>query len=64
MLGNDYPDNPLEGGMFQEYRKQKAIDEANGHTKCGTGDCCGGCKTAKVLDELQGKTVPNLRNKT
>jgi len=64
ILGTEYPDNPLEGGIFQAYRDQKAKDVADGHTKCGTSDCCMKCKTAEIVNELQGKTMPNLRNKT
>ena len=63
ILGNDYPDNPLEGGMFQNYREQKAKDMEDGHTKCGTSECCKQCKTSEIVNELQGKTVPNVRNK-
>ena len=64
ILGTDYPDNPLEGGLFHEYREQRAKDKAAGHTKCGTSDCCMKCKTSEIVNELQGKTMPNLRNKT
>ena len=58
ILGDGYPDNPLEGGVFQNYRDQKAKDVANGHTKCGTSDCCMKCKTSDVLQNLE-KEVKN-----
>ena len=64
ILGTDYPDNPLEGGVFQLYREQGEKDKAAGHTKCGTSECCMKCKTSEIVNELQGKTMPNLRNKT
>lgn len=53
MLGSEYPDNPLEGGVFQSYRDQKAKDVADGHTKCGTSDCCMKCKTADLIKKIK-----------
>jgi len=44
--------------------EQKAKDVANGHTMCGTDKCCKQCKTSEIVNELQRKTVPNVRNET
>ena len=44
--------------------EQKAKDVANGHTMCGTDKCCKQCKTSEIVNELQRKTVPNMRNET
>ena len=49
ILGTDYPDNPLEGGLFQQHREQREKDKAAGHTKCGTSECCMKCKTSKLV---------------
>ena len=56
ILGTEYPDNPLEGGLFQAYRDQKAKDVADGHTKCGTSDCCQMCNTSKLMKAIDEKT--------
>jgi len=53
IIGTDYPDNALEGGLFYEYREQRAKDKAAGHTKCGTSECCMKCETSKIFKEIK-----------
>jgi hypothetical protein len=50
----EYPDNALEAPF--EY---VIVEKEEGHSKCGTEECCGKCKTAKKIKDLQenGKKV-------
>jgi hypothetical protein len=39
---------------FNEIQKQ---NREEGHTKCGTSECCGKCTTAKLLKDKENETT-------
>jgi hypothetical protein len=62
------PLQKAEQDWMETFNKIQKQNREEGHTKCGTSECCGQCATAKLLkakeDELSGEGVSDVRYET